>query len=133
MSVSQNKNSFIIIVVFSMFLNIDIFIYLIQNFVVMEKAAGTTWTASMNTRFANATIADAKRFLGTILPHEEGYVAPEVERTVFKAATIPESFDARTGFSKCADVIGHVRDQSSCGTDIIIIIIIIVFLHFLCY
>ena len=62
------------------------------------------------------TVADAKRLLGTILPGEEGYVALEVERTLFSSATVPEAFDARTGFSQCADVIGHVRDQSSCGS-----------------
>lgn len=77
----------------------------------------TTWTAAVNARFANVTVADVKRQLGTILPHDEGYVAPEVERSDFNVdATIPESFDARTAWPACSNIIGRVRDQSNCGS-----------------
>ena len=54
--------------------------------------------------------------LGTIMPGEKGYMPVELERTAFKDQTIPENFDARTGFPQCAAIIGHVRDQSNCGT-----------------
>jgi len=81
------------------------------------NALKTTWTAHVNARFSNATIADAKRVLGTILPHEEGYVHMENTRTTFDTtATLPENFDARDAFPDCAGVIGTVRDQSSCGS-----------------
>ncbi len=72
----------------------------------------------MNFRFANATIADVKRMLGAVLPHEEGYIAPVLDKTVFKTAdeAIPETFDARTAWPQCSSVIGRVRDQSSCGS-----------------
>jgi cathepsin B len=78
----------------------------------------TTWTAAVPVRFANATVADVKMQLGTILPGEEGYASPEMEKTEFDTPTaaIPASFDARVGFSKCAKVIGRVRDQSNCGS-----------------
>lgn len=29
---------------------------------------------------------------------------------------LPESFDARENWKECAEVIGHVRDQSNCGS-----------------
>lgn len=55
--------------------------------------------------------------LGTVLPGEEGYLAPEKERTEFLLmGTVPDSFDVRTAWPQCAAVTGHVRDQSSCGS-----------------
>mmetsp|Transcript_43020 Transcript_43020/g.31407 ORF Transcript_43020/g.31407 Transcript_43020/m.31407 type:complete len:352 (-) Transcript_43020:189-1244(-) len=80
--------------------------------------AKTTWRAAVPVRFANATVADVKKMLGTILPHEEGYIAPSKEKTVFsvKDSDIPESFDVRTAWPQCASISGHVRDQSSCGS-----------------
>jgi hypothetical protein len=37
----------------------------------------TTWKAEISYRFTNATVADVKKLLGTILPGEEGYQEPE--------------------------------------------------------
>jgi len=78
----------------------------------------TTWKAEISTRFANATRADVKKLLGTVLPSEPGYYEPEVEKKVFKLAgsTIPESFDVRTAWPNCAAITGRVRDQSNCGS-----------------
>lgn len=76
----------------------------------------TTWTADVNARFSNATVADAKRLLGTILSHEEGYIQPTLTRNTFITGSIPTSFDSRTAFPNCANIIGNVRDQSSCGS-----------------
>lgn len=78
----------------------------------------TTWKAAVPVRFANATIADVKVMLGTIMPGEEGYDTPLLEKTKFETAdsAIPESFDARTNWANCASVIGRVRDQSNCGS-----------------
>ena len=79
---------------------------------------GTTWTAEVSTKFYTATTADVKKLLGTILPGEANYVAPAVEKTLFSTlqSDIPESFDGRTNWPQCANIIGHVRDQSSCGS-----------------
>ncbi len=33
----------------------------------------TTWKAAIPIKFSNATVADIKNLLGTILPHEKGY------------------------------------------------------------
>lgn len=59
----------------------------------------TTWKAAIPIKFANATVADLKRLLGTVLPHEPEYVPPPFEKTKFKYADtdIPDSFDVRTG------------------------------------
>lgn len=75
-----------------------------------------TWKAAVNPRFSNATVADAKRILGTILQGEEGYIPAELTRETFPAGDIPEAFDSRDAFSSCASIIGHVRDQSNCGS-----------------
>ncbi len=103
------------------------------------NAKGTTWKAGVNTRFANATVADVKRMLGTILPgclnffftkinvvililffigREEGYIAPDLTRTEFKydKSAVPASFDVRTNWPACSAITGRVRDQSSCGS-----------------
>lgn len=81
------------------------------------NAMGTTWRAAVNARFVNATIADVKRLLGTILPGEEGYVSipPKVFPAHFEEE-LPQSFDARVGFPQCTKIIGHIRDQSNCGS-----------------
>mmetsp|Transcript_12437 Transcript_12437/g.31219 ORF Transcript_12437/g.31219 Transcript_12437/m.31219 type:complete len:351 (-) Transcript_12437:95-1147(-) len=78
----------------------------------------TTWKATVSTRFANATVADVKRMLGTVMPGEEGYYAPEEEKTVFATpnSAVPESFDVRTAWPECAAITGRVRDQSNCGS-----------------
>jgi len=82
------------------------------------NALKTTWTAGMSPRFANATLADVKRMLGTFLPGEPEFVPFETFKTEFATAdgAVPDAFDARTGFAQCANIIGHVRDQSSCGS-----------------
>ena len=80
------------------------------------NAMKTTWTAAMPIRFQNATVAQVKRQLGTILPGHTDYL--ELPRkTDFKAGVdIPEAFDVRTNWPECSAITGRVRDQSSCGS-----------------
>jgi len=82
------------------------------------NAKKSTWKAAVNSRFANATVADVKMLLGTVLRGEEGFYEPEVEKTVFATADadVPESFDVRTAWPECAAISGRVRDQSNCGS-----------------
>lgn len=78
--------------------------------------SGTTWKAHMSPRFEGMTMAQAKRLLGTILPSDPGYVDFHTPVKTFRTReTVPDSFDARTNWADCADVIGHIRDQSNCG------------------
>jgi cathepsin B len=82
------------------------------------NAMKTTWTAGANRRFANATRADVKALLGTVMPGDEGYMEPAMEKQKFglSASAIPESFDVRTNWPACAAITGRVRDQSNCGS-----------------
>jgi len=80
------------------------------------NALQTTWKAAVYPRHANATVADLKVRLGTILSGDREYIAPEVERTEFRTAAIPTSFDVRTNWPACAAITGRVRDQSNCGS-----------------
>jgi len=79
--------------------------------------AGSTWKAAIPARFQNQTIAQVKRMMGTWMPGHPMYKEPElVKSTVEVGATFPTDFDVRTGFPQCAGIVGHVRDQSSCGS-----------------
>jgi cathepsin B len=79
-----------------------------------------TWKAAISPRFATATAADIRVLLGTRMRGMPGYVEPtglEVKTTFATPLhAIPESFDARDAWPQCAGIIGHVRDQSSCGS-----------------
>jgi Papain family cysteine protease len=92
---------------------------------VNEHAA--SWQAHMSPRFEGYTVADAKRIVdGTVLRGYPNYMElPQRKHTSVKqnfigktytAADIPESFDAREAWPKCADLIGTARDQSDCGS-----------------
>jgi len=78
----------------------------------------TTWKAAVPVKFANATVADVKRLLGTVMKGEPGYYEPAMEKTKFKysGSAIPDSFDVRTAWPACAAITGRIRDQSSCGS-----------------
>jgi cathepsin B len=80
----------------------------------------TTWKAGFNTKFHNATVADVKMLLGTVMPGEAGYVEAPPHATaakpLLKDTPIPESFDLREAQPQCASISGHVRDQSNCGS-----------------
>lgn len=78
-----------------------------------------TWTAHWSPRFANATLKQAQGIMGTILAgHPLHLRLPEKPLAAFRApnATIPKSFDAREAWPQCREVIGHIRDQSACGS-----------------
>lgn len=78
-----------------------------------------TWKAAISKRFYSATTEDIKVLLGSKVRGVPGYAAQEIDiKTSFLTAgeAIPESFDARTAWPHCAAIIGHVRDQSSCGS-----------------
>lgn len=75
------------------------------------------WKADSYPRFDNTTVAGIKQLLGAVLPHDEGYLSPkEVRIHSLWDSPLPKFFDARDAFPECGDVIGHVRDQSNCGS-----------------
>jgi cathepsin B len=81
------------------------------------NARKTTWTAHESPRFTNASLADVKRLCGTVRPHETGfYQLPTKVFAPIDASAVPDSFDSRAQWPQCASVIGHIRDQSDCGS-----------------
>lgn len=73
----------------------------------------TTWKAQNN--FRGYTRADLKRLMGTRLNNPNPL--PLKKRTgLLNAVPIPDSFDAREQWPECASIIGHIRDQGSCGS-----------------
>ncbi|EER06498.1 cathepsin b, putative, partial [Perkinsus marinus ATCC 50983] len=61
------------------------------------------------------SLRDAKMLLGTQMRGSndkvirKGYAIEELQ-------DLPTDFDARTAFPNCSKVIGHIRDQSACGS-----------------
>jgi len=79
--------------------------------------ADSTWKAKLHPRFANMDNEQIKKFLGAKKRHENPRkrlfkIQPKSKPNV----DIPKEFDARTQWPNCADVIGTIPDQSSCGS-----------------
>ncbi|KAF4652652.1 hypothetical protein FOL47_010914, partial [Perkinsus chesapeaki] len=88
---------------------------IMQSLVDEINLKQNTWTASVDQgRFKGATIRDAKRLCGTSMEITEPLIQVDYPEEDLK--DLPDSFDSRTGFEECRDVIGHVRDQSDCGS-----------------
>ncbi|KAF4735125.1 hypothetical protein FOZ63_025798, partial [Perkinsus olseni] len=89
---------------------------IMKSFVNEINSMQTTWTASAEQgRFKGMAFRDIKRLCGSSFLNrtenlKEKVYPPEELRN------LPASFDARDGFKDCAEVIGHVRDQSDCGS-----------------
>jgi len=77
-----------------------------------------TWKAAIPIKFATATGADARRLMGSWGPNDPRYEPPSTFKTkfVYTAADIPSTFDVRANWPQCTNIIGHVRDQSACGS-----------------
>jgi len=83
------------------------------------NAKQKSWVAHFSPRFATATVGDIKGLCGTVLKsdpafHDEG-LEEKAEDSLW-SKDIPSDFDVRTQWPKCANVTGHVRDQSACGS-----------------
>jgi cathepsin B len=87
----------------------------LQRVVETHQGLETTWTASVEqgSTIVGKTYAEVKGLMGVL----EG--GPKLARKVewkTAVAALPDSFDARDKWPQCASVIGHIRDQSSCGS-----------------
>jgi cathepsin B len=75
------------------------------------------WTAHVSPRFYNATNKDVAMLCGSVLStHADFEELPEAVHYSLSATDLPDSWDGTKDFDGCQDVIGHVRDQSSCGS-----------------
>merc|ERR1711916_261839 len=87
-----------------------------EHIVAHVNSRNATWQAQVPSQFQS--LAHASRLCGTRVP-EDAADAPELADHVSDHVSddeIPESFDARAAWPACAAVIGHVRDQSDCGS-----------------
>lgn len=76
-----------------------------------------TWTAGFNENFKGDSLQDVADLCGTFLDREEEMTLPAASHLgALSDDDLPENFDAREAFPQCAGVIGHVRDQSNCGS-----------------
>ncbi|EER06602.1 cathepsin b, putative [Perkinsus marinus ATCC 50983] len=89
---------------------------IMQSLVDEINSKQNTWTASTGQkRFKNLSLRDAKMLCGTLMRGsndkaiKKGYAIEELQ-------DLPTDFDARTAFPNCSKVIGHIRDQSACGS-----------------
>jgi cathepsin B len=82
----------------------------------------SSWEAHLSPRFEDKPIEHVQQLCGTFLDPEivEKLPAKEdihpVEVEFFGAMDIPSSFNAAEAFPECKNVIGHIRDQASCGS-----------------
>lgn len=76
----------------------------------MHAAGETTWRATMDTKFAKMTVAEAKRLVNTQI--RARHESPLVEKHL-RLRDIPDSFDATQAWPSC---ITPIRDQGHCGS-----------------
>ena len=76
----------------------------------------TTWFAAPNARFMKTRASDVRKTLGTIVDKDWLRDLPLKTYPPSKAGALPENFDSRSNWAACTSTIGHVRDQSDCGS-----------------
>jgi len=78
----------------------------------------STWKAKVHPRFSQMTTEQLKALMGAKKrnTHPESHKFKIEPKFTGNADQIPKEFDARTKWPKCADVIGTIPDQSSCGS-----------------
>lgn len=81
------------------------------------KGMQKTWTSGFNKNFKSSSLADVASLCGAFIEREKEVRLPEATHlSAIKADELPQNFDAREAFPECNGVIGHVRDQSNCGS-----------------
>merc|ERR1711871_853778 len=83
-----------------------------EHIVEHVNSRNTTWQARVPSQFRSPI--DVVDLCGTRVP-QDAADTPKLADHV-SDDKIPESFDAREAWPACAAVIGHVRDQSDCGS-----------------
>lgn len=78
---------------------------------IVNNNKTSTWTAGVNTKFANVSLKEAQAIMGTIVDPEWTINGVEsVHLTSDSAMSVPANFDSRTNWPKCASIIDHIRD-----------------------
>eukprot|EP00122_Pirum_gemmata_P020198 Pgem_evm2s18891 len=88
------------------------------SIIELVNSMNSTWKAQANLRFFGATDKDIAILCGTFVDggNEKVYRLPlKTHSEEVMSKPIPEEFDSRKEWPKCAALIGHARDQASCG------------------
>jgi cathepsin B len=91
-----------------------------SSVVASVRAAGAKWEAGVNDKFVNMTLSQIKALMGTKRGAEMR--AAQARHTAAWSGTalpleaLPTNFSVRTQWPACANVTGHIRDQSACGS-----------------
>jgi len=72
------------------------------------------WKATEYPQFKNTNLHDIRKLLGTVIDPRLQYPLPP-RKPHSSVSALPTNFDARAQWPYCADIIGHIRDQSACG------------------
>ncbi|KAI6223854.1 Cathepsin B-like cysteine protease 2 [Aphelenchoides besseyi] len=70
------------------------------------------WKAALHPRFAGKSLDEIRWHLGAIKKPRPKHLPENFKNS---NADLPASFDSRTNWPKCADVIGYIYDQSGCS------------------
>ncbi|CAL9213401.1 unnamed protein product [Arabidopsis halleri] len=78
---------------------------ILQNEIVKEvnENPNAGWKASLNDRFANATVAEFKRLLGVKPTPKTAYLGVPIVRHDL-SLKLPKEFDARTAWLQCTSI-----------------------------
>ncbi|KAI6195740.1 Pept-C1 domain-containing protein [Aphelenchoides besseyi] len=70
------------------------------------------WKAALHPRFAGKSLDEIRWHLGAIKKPRPKHLPENFKNS---NADLPASFDSRTNWPKCADIIGYIYDQSGCS------------------
>lgn len=79
--------------------------------IITEVNAAASWTAGINSRFDNYSIADMRALMGAQTSDLKDL--PEIQHTAEAIAATPDSYDPRVSRKSCT---GPVLDQAFCGS-----------------
>jgi len=87
----------------------------LKHISIVNSNPESTWVAGENDKFTGMSVKEIKSLMGTVVDPVWTYKAEKILSNNLKAE-LPATFDARTNWPQCASVIGHIRDQSNCGS-----------------
>eukprot|EP01084_Bolivina_argentea_P152561 266118_1 len=80
----------------------------------INKNNTISWNAQLPDTLKGFTLAQIRRKLGSVI--DPNYVYKLPDKTWDPSINLPTQFDSRTTWPYCANTIGHIRDQSECGS-----------------
>jgi cathepsin B len=85
-----------------------------QKLIDEVNSKQSTWTAGVNSRFADINLRAAKSWMGVDMKTYLETLPAETTES-FENVAVPDNFDSRTNWANCP-TISQIRDQSTCGS-----------------